>query len=116
MILPRDHSDPEAEVGARPSPRFEPGDLVRHRRYDYRGVVVDVDLSCKADDDWYNSNATRPDRNQAWYHVLVDGGHATYVAEENLDPEPEARAIDHPLIDRCFTIFLGGRYHRFSPN
>jgi len=96
--------------------KYKAGELVYHKRYNYRGVVAGSDPFCKAADDWYERNRTQPDRNQAWYHVLVDGGHETYVAEENLDPDPEARAIDHPLIEHCFTMFLGGRYHRFSPN
>ena len=53
--------------------RFQPGHLVRHRRYGYRGVVVALDLECGAGDDWYRSNRTQPDRDQPWYHVLVHG-------------------------------------------
>ena len=35
---------------------FQPGDLVRHRRYGYRGVVVARTDSCQADDAWYFKN------------------------------------------------------------
>ena len=55
------------------TPNFEPGEVVQHIRYGYRGVIVDFDSACMAPDDWYQSNQTRPDRNQPWYHVLVDG-------------------------------------------
>ena len=54
-------------------PVFESGQLVRHRRYGYRGVVVDRDEFCQADDEWYSKNQTQPNRDQPWYHVLVDG-------------------------------------------
>ncbi|MFQ5845905.1 MAG: heat shock protein HspQ, partial [Planctomycetota bacterium] len=65
-------------------PRFEPGELVRHRRYGYRGVVAGLDPECRAGDEWYQGNLTQPDRRQPWYHVLVHGAqHTTYVAEEN---------------------------------
>ena len=50
-------------------PNFSVGQLVRHRRYGYRGVIVEVDTKCLAPDDWYGSNLTQPDRFQAWYHV-----------------------------------------------
>ncbi len=61
----------EAEAPEK-DPLYHPGQIVRHRRYGYRGVVVDSDLTCKADEAWYQSNQTQPDRNQPWYHVLND--------------------------------------------
>jgi len=102
---------------ARSSPEgpnaFEPGDLVRHRRYGYRGVVVALDLSCQADESWYQTNQTQPRRDQAWYHVLVDGsGATTYAAEENLGPDPSGQAVEHPLLEEFFEAFEEGRYRR----
>lgn len=93
--------------------RFAPGDLVRHRRYGYRGVVVDVDSECRAEENWYRSNKTQPRRDQAWYHVLVDGSmHATYAAEENLLPDPSGEPVTHPLLNRFFRAFRDGWYER----
>ena len=92
---------------------FVPGDLVRHRRYGYRGVVVDLDVSCTAPEEWYESNATQPRRDQPWYHVLVhEAAHTTYAAEENLEPDPRPERIDNPLIDTFFSAFQGGYYTR----
>ncbi|MEQ8660133.1 MAG: heat shock protein HspQ, partial [Gammaproteobacteria bacterium] len=64
-------------------PHFAPGDIIRHRLFDYRGVVVDVDARFELTEEWYAAVAsTRPPKDQPWYHVLVDGAeHATYVAE-----------------------------------
>ena len=93
--------------------RFAPGELVRHRRYGYRGVVVDFDLACTAPDKWYESNKTQPRREQPWYHVLVDGSfHATYAAEENLVVDDSYQAINHPLIPQFFEAFQDGHYVR----
>jgi len=93
--------------------RFAPGELVFHRRYRYRGVVVDSDPVCQAAEDWYQSNQTQPDRDQPWYHVLVDGSaHTTYVAESNLMPDPTAEPITHPLVDEYFDGFQEGHYLR----
>jgi heat shock protein HspQ len=76
-------------------------------------VIVQVDPRCQADDAWYESNRTQPDRNQPWYHVLVDGGdHATYVAEENMELSENHQEISHPLVKRFFSLFLHGRYYR----
>ena len=44
------------------SPKFKPGQIVAHLKYSYRGLVVESDESCKADETWYQSNQTQPDR------------------------------------------------------
>lgn len=101
---------PESEHVA---PRFAPGDLVCHCRYGYRGVVVECDTNCKAGSEWYTKNQTQPDRHQPWYHVLVDGtGTTTYAAEQNLESDPSAEPVDHPLIDYFFEAFHCGHYVR----
>ena len=94
-------------------PMFEPGQLVRHKRYGYRGVVVDVDPNCSASDDWYFNNKTQPRRDQPWYHVLVHGSSSTtYPAQESLETDDSGVPVDHPLIDHFFADFADGRYRR----
>lgn len=93
--------------------RFAPGQLIRHVRYGYRGVVVDFDPYCTAPEDWYQSNQTQPVREQPWYHVLVNESViTTYAAETSLDPDPSGEEIQHPLIEAFFNGFEGGRYLR----
>jgi heat shock protein HspQ len=100
-------------AGDGPPTLFSPGDLVRHKRYHYRGVVVDFNLVCHADEHWYQSNQTRPDRDQPWYHVLVDGNSATtYAAQSSLDPDNSGDPVDHPLIGVFFTGFVDGAHLR----
>ena len=99
----------EPEGGA----RFRPGSIVFHRRYRYRGVVVEVDPHCMAEEAWYQSNQTQPSREQPWYHTLVDGaGHTTYVAEGHLMPDPTCEPIEHPLLEHYFTGYEDGCYLR----
>lgn len=94
-------------------PTYQAGQLVRHKRYGYRGVIVDVDGHCKGTPQWYLSNKTQPDRDQPWYHVLVDGSATTtYPAEENLLPDDSGRPVDHPLLGVFFSDFRDGRYIR----
>ena len=94
-------------------PLFQPGQLVRHRHYGYRGVVVDFDLSCQADDTWYSSNRTQPDRHQPWYHVLVhDTTQVTYAAQTNLEEDNSGKEIVHPLLTQLFSDFDNGHYIR----
>ncbi len=98
----------------RPSrPVFEPGQLVCHRRYGYRGVVVDRDEFCQASKEWYSRNQTQPNREQPWYHVLVDGSlTCTYAASENLDVDSRGLPIRHPLLSQFFSEFRDGCYIR----
>jgi len=94
-------------------PIFEPGELVRHRRYSYRGVIVQRDECCQADDEWYAKNQTQPDRDQPWYHVLVDQtSTCTYAASENLAEDTSGLPIAHPLLPHFFSEFKDGGYTR----
>ncbi len=94
--------------------KFSIGQLVHHQRFDYRGVIVDVDATFQGTDSWYRQMATScPPKDAPWYHVLVhDAQHATYVAERNLEPDELQKPIKHPLLDSFFTDFESGRYLR----
>ena len=46
MIMANDTGARSAD--SREEPMFAPGDLVHHRRYGYRGVLVAVDRTCQA--------------------------------------------------------------------
>ena len=92
--------------------RFGPGEIVRHNRFDYRGVIVDVDPVFSGTEEWYEQVArSRPPKDRPWYHVLVDGAeHMTYVAERHLERDPEPAPIRHPLLEHFFDFFRDGRY------
>jgi heat shock protein HspQ len=93
---------------------FSIGELVHHRLFAYRGVIVDVDPVFQSSDEWYEKVAqSRPPRDKPWYHVLVHGAaHMTYVAERNLESDATGEPVEHPLIDRVFRGFEDGRYIR----
>ncbi len=96
--------------------RFEIGQVIRHRRYEYRGVIVGRDIRCLASDEWFNANRTQPNRGQPWYHVLVHKGRETYVAQENLEHDASDQEIDHPHARIIFGAFKNGRYYRAGLN
>ena len=100
-----------------PLARFSIGQLVYHMRFDYRGVVCDVDPTFSGTEEWYEQVAgSRPPKDKPWYHVLVHGGeHATYVAERHLTPDPSEDPIDHPALELFFNGFEQGRYIRQQP-
>ena len=65
------------------------GQVVQHKLFGYRGVIVDVDPTFESSDEWYEVVAlSRPPKDRPWYHVLVHNAtHRTYVAERNLEPD-----------------------------
>jgi len=92
--------------------RFFVGQLIEHKLFDYRGVIVGVDPTFALTDEWYKEVAqSRPPRDAPWYHVLVHGAeHVTYVAEGNLDAASGGEPIEHPLINEMLGPFAGDRY------
>jgi len=85
------------------STKFESGQIVEHLHHNYRGLIVALDNSCQATEEWYASNQTQPNRNQAWYHILVDGAqHVTYVAESNMRLDHIKTPVVHPLLNLFF--------------
>ncbi len=94
--------------------KFTVGQLVFHKRFDYLGVIYDIDPVFMASDEWYEEVATsRPPKEQPWYHVLVhQQAHTTYVAERHLVAAESFFIIDHPLIEE---YFLGHDDCRYLP-
>ena len=91
---------------------FSIGDLVHHKLFDYRGVIVDVDACLMLSDEWYEAVArSRPPKEKPWYRVLVhDAVYETYVAERNLEPDSSGQPIRHPSVNAFFHGFGDGHY------
>ncbi|MEC7235601.1 MAG: heat shock protein HspQ, partial [Verrucomicrobiota bacterium] len=90
--------------GASPNIFYDLGLVVTHQNYGYRGVIVAVDPVCMAGDTWYNTNKTQPNRNQPWYHILVDGNQqVTYVAQSNLVYDQLEKPVIHPMLNLFFS-------------
>lgn len=98
--------------------KFSVGELIHHRLFHYRGVIVDVDSNCRATEEWYELVAkSRPPKNKPWYHVLVhDSYHSTYVAEQNLECDENSDPINHPMVNHFFSNFVNGKYERSDSN
>jgi heat shock protein HspQ len=98
------------------SAAFGIGDVVRHRHFDFRGVVFDVDPVFNNSDDWYQSipEEIRPRKDQPFYHLLAENGDASYVAyvsQQNLIDDGDEGPVDHPEVRELFGEYDGGRYH-----
>ena len=91
--------------------RFSVGQLVTHKLFNYRGVIIDVDPDYQGTEDWYDQVAlTRPPKDKPWYRVLVhNASHETYVAERNLEIDDSKSPINHPMISSIFCNFVNGK-------
>jgi heat shock protein HspQ len=98
-----------------PSARFGIGDVVRHRMFDFRGVIFDVDPVFANSEEWYDSipEALRPSKDQPFYHLLAENSESSYVAyvsQQNLVVDESEEPIEHPAIPVMFDRVEGGRY------
>ena len=106
-----------AEVVAPPisHANFSIGDVVRHRLFDFRGVIFDVDPVFANSDEWYAAipEDIRPRKDQPFYHLLAENAESSYVAyvsQQNLMVDDSDEPVDHPAIPGLFTGFTDGRY------
>jgi heat shock protein HspQ len=97
--------------------KFHIGQVIHHRRFDYRGVILDVDPIFMGSETWYEQVArSRPPKDRPWYRVLVHGGdQETYVAERNLEPDGSRDPIEHPRLSDFFAAYEDGRYRPLAP-
>ena len=99
--------------------KFSIGDIVKHRHFDFRGVIYDVDFEFNNSEEWYQSipKDVRPRRNQPFYHLLAENDEITYeayVSEQNLVADDSEEPVKHPLIKEIFTGKRGSSY--FKPS
>ena len=97
------------------SPTFNIGDVVKHKLYQFRGVIVDIDPEFANSEEWYQSipEDSRPKKDQPFYHLLAENSetfYSAYVSQQNLLPDSESGPIHHPAIDSLFSDVSNGRY------
>lgn len=95
--------------------KFGIGDVVHHRLFPFRGVVLGVDAVFNHTEEWWQSipPEIRPTKDQPYYHVLAENAQSTYkayVSEQNLVPDTSGNPCRHPDIDQHFAQFKDGRY------
>src|SRR5687767_11973061 len=95
--------------------RFTIGEVVRHRMFDFRGVVYDVDPVFANSEEWYEAipEDVRPRRDQPFYHLLAenaDSNYVAYVSQQNLEHDESDEPVDHPAIEGIFEGYSEGRY------
>ena len=99
--------------------KFSIGDVVKHKHFEFRGVIYDVDIEFSNSEEWYKSipKNVRPRKNQPFYHLLAENNEITYeayVSEQNLVSDNSNEPIKHPLIEEIFTGKKGSGYFKVS--
>jgi len=95
--------------------KYQIGQVVHHRMFDFRGVIFDVDPEFANSEDWYQSipEDIRPHRDQPYYHLFAENaeGHYTaYVSEQNLVIDETDAPIKNPDLFEVFTLTDSGHY------
>ena len=79
------------------SAKFTIGQVVRHRKYPFRGVIFDIDPTFSNTDEWWESipEESRPSKEQPFYHLLAENDTSYYVAYVS-EQEPCSRQQRRP--------------------
>ncbi|KAK7108567.1 uncharacterized protein [Littorina saxatilis] len=97
--------------------KFHVGQVIQHKRWKYRGVIIGWDYKAKAPEHWLRQN--HPPDKEHWretpnYSILVDTRdrlvpQVTYVPQENIESIVNTQ-IMHPNVDHYFEYFDGSQY------
>ena len=95
--------------------KFAIGQVVQHRVHSFRGVIFDIDPQFANSEEWWLSipEATRPRKDQPFYHLLAENAETEYIAyvsEQNLLPDKSGVPLRHPQIKELFGKRSNGRY------
>lgn len=95
--------------------KYNLGQVVRHRKHPFRGVVFDIDPEFANTEEWYDAipEESRPRKDQPFYHLLAENEQSYYVAyvsEQNLIVDGASGPVDHPDVPDLFGDFDGRQY------
>ncbi|MDB5643184.1 MAG: DNA-binding protein [Hyphomicrobiales bacterium] len=87
--------------------KFRIGQVVKHRKFPFRGVIFDVDPVFANSEEWWEAIPadTRPTKDQPFYHLLAENAETEYVAyvsEQNLVPDESGAPLRHPQLRDMF--------------
>ena len=99
--------------------KFSIGDIVKHKHFNFRGVIYDVDFEFNNSEEWYQSipKDVRPRKDQPYYHLLAENSEITYeayVSEQNLLIDSSGEPVRHPLVNEVFSEKRGAGYYKPS--
>ena len=101
--------------------KFGIGQVVKHRFYQFRGVIFDVDPVFANTEEWWRSipAEVRPAKEQPFYHLYAenaDSQYVAYVSEQNLLPDESGEPIRHSQVAEIFVKDKSGGYRPRNPS
>jgi len=89
--------------------------VVRHRIFEFRGVVFDVDPVFSNTEEWWLAipEEIRPSKDQPYYHLFAENAESEYIAyvsEQNLLADESGEPLRHPQINEFFDAYEGAGY------
>lgn len=95
--------------------KFSLGQIVKHRKYPFRGVIFDIDPTFSNTEEWWLSipEDVRPTKEQPFYHLFAENAETEYIAyvsEQNLLPDESGKPVRHPQIGEMFERTREGGY------
>jgi heat shock protein HspQ len=95
--------------------KFGIGQVVRHRKYAFRGIIYDVDPVFANTQEWWESipEDVRPRKDQPFYHLYAENAdteYVAYVSEQNLLADTSGDPVRHPQVDEMFVRAQDGAY------
>ncbi len=95
--------------------KYSLGQVVRHKKHPFRGVIFDVDPVFSNSEEWYEAipEDSRPSKEQPFYHLLAeneDSYYVAYVSEQNLVVDKSGEPVEHPGLPEFFGDFDDGQY------
>jgi heat shock protein HspQ len=95
--------------------KFKLGEVVRHRKFPFRGVIFDIDPVFNNTEEWWLSipENVRPRKDQPFYHLFAENAETEYIAyvsEQNLLPDNSGEPVRHPQVAEVFDTDEDGLY------
>ncbi len=95
--------------------KFRIGQVVKHRKFPFRGVIFDVDPVFANTEEWWLAIPAdvRPSKDQPYYHLFAENAETEYVAyvsEQNLLPDDTGAPLRHPQVKDMFLRMPNGQY------
>ncbi|MBY4894500.1 heat shock protein HspQ [Rhodobacteraceae bacterium N5(2021)] len=95
--------------------KYNIGQIVKHRKHPFRGVVFDIDAKFSNSEAWYEAipEEARPVKDQPFYHLLAENDqtyYVAYVSEQNLVPDDTGEPVSHPDLPDLFGEYRDGHY------
>jgi heat shock protein HspQ len=95
--------------------KYTIGQVVKHRLFQFRGVVFDIDPVFDNTEEWWQAipPEVRPRKDQPFYHLFAENAETEYVAyvsEQNLLPDTSEMPIRHPQVAEVFVRDDSGTY------